>query len=204
MGLCFLRKKYAVGTISFLGMQLSEVSYSPGNHIAEELIKFPDQDLSVKQIQQFLGIVNCLREFVPNIAQDIHPLSKMLKKNPPPWSSSQTTAVQNQKKKLQNLPSLHIPSTGKRVLQTDASEKYWSAVLFEELNNTRHLCAYASGRFKDSEIHYHSTFKEILAVKNGIKKFHFYLIGHHLMVETDMSSFPKMLQFKQKMVPQLQ
>ncbi|MFQ6635906.1 hypothetical protein Gotur_021443, partial [Gossypium turneri] len=53
-------------------------------------------------------------------------------------------------------------------------------------------------------IHYHSTFKEILAVKYGITKFQFHLTGYHFLVEMDMSSFPKMLQFKQKEVPHSQ
>nr|KJB44085.1 hypothetical protein B456_007G235600 [Gossypium raimondii] len=50
-------------------------------------------------------------------------------------------------------------------LQTDASDKYWGAILFEEENGKRRLYGYKSGRFTDAEIHYHSTFKEILAVK---------------------------------------
>jgi hypothetical protein len=32
-----------------------------------------------------------------------------------------------------------------------------------------------SGSFKKSETHYHSTFKEILAIKYGIQKFEFHL-----------------------------
>ncbi|KAK8568400.1 hypothetical protein V6N12_006953 [Hibiscus sabdariffa] len=84
---------------------------------------------------------------------------------------------------------------------TDASDKYWGDVLFEEKDKRRHLCGYKSGRFSDAEIHYHSTFKEILAVKRGISKFDFHLIGHHFLVEMDMSSFPQMLKFKQKTVP---
>ena len=51
------------------------------------------------------------------------------------------------------------------------------------------------------QLHYHSTFKEILAVKHGIEKFQFHLLGHNFLVEMDMSSFPKMLQFKRKMLP---
>ncbi|PKI56587.1 hypothetical protein CRG98_023031 [Punica granatum] len=58
-----------------------------------------------------------------------------------------------------------------------------------------------SGRFKPSEQHYHSTFKEILAIINGIKKFEFHLVGYKFMAEMDISSFPKMLQFKQKQLP---
>ncbi|KAL4378433.1 hypothetical protein GQ457_02G038020 [Hibiscus cannabinus] len=172
--------------IEFLGMNLKDGRYHPGPHIAQELMKFPNENLSKKQILQFLGIVNYLRDFVPKISKYTNPLRKMLKKTPPQWSSTQTRA---------------IPSEGRRILQTDASDKYWGAILFEEKEQKRHLCGYKSGRFSDAEIHYHSTFKEILAVKKAISKFEFHLIGHHFLVEMDMSSFPQMLKFKQKSVP---
>ena len=35
------------------------------------------------------------------------------------------------------------------------------------VNGVRHLCAHASGQFKDSEKNYHVIYKEILAVKYG-------------------------------------
>ncbi|KAL4388578.1 hypothetical protein GQ457_09G008110 [Hibiscus cannabinus] len=187
--------------IEFLGMNLKEGKYQPGPHIAQELIKFPEKDLSKKQILQFLGIVNYLRDFIPKISKYTNPLRKMLKKDPPQWSNAQTKAVKILKDKLQQLPPLKIPSDGKRVLQTDASDKYWGAILFEEKDKKRQLCGYKSGRFTDAEIHYHSTFKEILAVKRAIAKFEYHLIGHHFLVEMDMSSFPQMLKFKQKTVP---
>ncbi|KAK9029790.1 hypothetical protein V6N11_026892 [Hibiscus sabdariffa] len=159
--------------IEFLGMHLKEGKYHPGPHIAQELIKFPDKDLSKKQILQFLGIVNYLRDFVQKISKYTNPLRKMLKKNPPQWSTMQSKAIKTLKNILQHLPPLKIPSDGKRILQTDASDKYWGAILFEEKDKKRHLCGYKSGRFSDAEIHYHSTFKEILAVKKAISKFEF-------------------------------
>jgi len=70
--------------------------------------------------------------------------------------------------------------------------------LFEEIDGKRHLRAYKSGKFFQAEMHYHSIFKEILAVTNEIKKFEFHLIGHHFMVEMDMASFPQMTKFKQQ------
>ncbi|KAK9032984.1 hypothetical protein V6N11_018026 [Hibiscus sabdariffa] len=187
--------------IEFLGMHLKEGKYHPGSHIAQELLKFPNKDLSKKQILQFLGIVNYLRDFVPKISKYTNPLRKMLKKEPPRWSTAQSKAIKTLKEILQKLPPLQIPSDGKRILQTDASDKYWGAILFEEKDKKRHLYGYKSGRFSDAEIHYHSTFKEILAVKKAISKFEFHLIGHHFLVEMDMSSFPQMLKFKQKTVP---
>ena len=48
------------------------------------------------------------------------------------------------------------------------------------------------------------TFKEIIAVKHGIENFQIHLLGHNFLVEMDMSSFPKMLQFKRKMLPRPQ
>ncbi|GKE63772.1 putative reverse transcriptase domain, viral movement protein, partial [Tanacetum coccineum] len=88
---------------------------------------------------------------------------------------------------------------------TDASDECWGAVLLvQDNNNKRHVCGYKSGTFKAFEQHYHSTFKEILAVKRGIEKFQLHLIRHEFQVEMDMSSFPRMLQFKRKMLPHAQ
>ncbi len=102
---------------------------------------------------------------------------------------------------MQTLPPLQIPSDGKRILQTDASDKYWGAVLLEEdTHGKRQICGYKSGSFSDSQIHYHSTMKELLAVKKAIEKFEFHLIGHHFLVETDFSGFQGMLTFKNKRV----
>ncbi|GJW66780.1 putative reverse transcriptase domain, viral movement protein [Tanacetum coccineum] len=101
-------------------------------------------------------------------------------------------------------PKQHVARITK-ILQTDASDECWGAVLLvQDNNNKRHVCRYKSGTFKASEQHYHSTFKEILAVKRGIKKFQFHLIGHEFQVEMDMYSFPYMLQFKRKMLPHAQ
>ena len=75
-------KKSSIGkeSIDFLGMVLKDDHYHPGPHIAEELTKFPDTDLNKKQIQQLLGIVNYLRDFIPKVAVHTSNLSCMLKK----------------------------------------------------------------------------------------------------------------------------
>ncbi|MBA0876142.1 hypothetical protein Goshw_002503 [Gossypium schwendimanii] len=76
-------------------MNLKDGKYQTGKHIVEELQKFPDENLSKKQVQQFLRI-----------------------------NARQTQAVKKLKEELQNLPPLQIPSEGKRILQTDKSDKY--------------------------------------------------------------------------------
>uniref|UniRef100_A0A1J3EQA9 Reverse transcriptase n=1 Tax=Noccaea caerulescens TaxID=107243 RepID=A0A1J3EQA9_NOCCA len=190
--------------IDFLGMQINNGTITLQSHLATTLLDFPDENLTKRQVQQFLGVINYVSDFIPQLSQLTRPLQKMLSKNPPLWATRQTDAVKKLKLDIQKLPTLQIPSSGTRILQTDASDKYWGAILFEEINDKRQICGYKSGRFKDSEMHYHSTFKEILAVKKAIEKFEFHLIGHKFRIEMDMSSFPKMLQFKQKMVPHQQ
>jgi len=127
--------------------------------------------------------------------------TKMLKKEPPPWGDEQTKAIRELKRIAQNPPALKIPGSGTRILQTDASDHFWGAVLLEDDGTRQQYCGHASGQFKDSEKHYHTTYKEALAVKNGIKKFDFHLRGHHFEVHMDNSSFPKILEFKNKMPP---
>ncbi|KAG8477722.1 hypothetical protein CXB51_027570 [Gossypium anomalum] len=176
-GIMLSEKKMKINKseINFLGMDIKDGRYQPQPHIAQELLKFPDENLSQKQ--------------------------KDAEEDPPPWTEKQTKAIQKIKQIAQEVPPLQIPSDGKRILQTDASDKYWGAVLLEEIDGRRRLCGYKSGKFSEAEKHYHSTFKEILAVKYGISKFQFHLKGYHFLVEMDMSSFPKMLKFKQKTVP---
>ncbi|KAH9668449.1 hypothetical protein KPL70_021422 [Citrus sinensis] len=56
-----------------------------------------------------------------------------------------------------------------------------------------------SGQFKDSEKNYHVIYKEILAVKYGIKNFEFHLISHKFLINMDNSSFPRIFHFKNKL-----
>jgi len=61
-------------------MVIKDGQYQPGPHITVELLKFSDTHLNRKQIQQFLGIVNYVRDFIPKVAIHTSQLSRMLKK----------------------------------------------------------------------------------------------------------------------------
>ncbi|KAL0455493.1 UNVERIFIED_CONTAM: polyprotein [Sesamum latifolium] len=107
-------------------------------------------------------------------------------------------ALQKLKQVCQQPIPLKIPSTGHRILQTDASNEFWGAILIEEKNGKKHFCGHASGQFKDSEKHYHAVYKEILAIKYGIKKFEFHLIGHHFTILMDNTLIPEDNGFKEQ------
>ncbi|KAH9716892.1 hypothetical protein KPL71_021626 [Citrus sinensis] len=203
-GIMLSAKKSTIATnnIEFLGMIIKDGHYQPGKHIAQELLHFPDQQLSKKQVQQFLGIINYIRDFILHVDHYTHHLSALLKKKPPEWNADHTNTVTTLKKIAQNPPPLKSITDGQRTLQTDASDDSWGAILLEEINGKEHFIAYASGQFSDTQKHYHNVFKEILAVKNGIKKFEYHLIGHRFLIHMDSSAFPNILNFKGKTVPE--
>ena len=85
-GIMLSEKKSSIGkeSIDFLGMVIKDGHYHPGPHIATELLKFLDSHLTKKKIQQFLGIVNYVRDFIPKVAVHTSHLSRMLIKQCPP------------------------------------------------------------------------------------------------------------------------
>ncbi|KAL0013805.1 hypothetical protein SO802_000874 [Lithocarpus litseifolius] len=78
-----------------------------------------------------------MSDFIPKISKYRNCLAQLLKKSPPEWNSVHTKAVQQLKKLAEKLPPLQIPGPGKRILQTDASNEYWAAALFEEIDGKR-------------------------------------------------------------------
>ena len=202
-GIMLSAKKSTIATnnIEFLGMTIKDGHYQPRKHIAQEIIHFPDQNISKRQIQQFFGIINYIRDFIPHVDHHTRQLSALLKKNPPSCNNNHTLTVTMLKQIAQNSLLLTLITDGRQILQTDASES-WGAILLEETHGKEHFIAHASGHFSDTQIHYHSVFKEILTVKYGIQKFEYHLIGHHFLVRLDNSAFPNIMNFKGKNVPE--
>jgi hypothetical protein len=91
------KSQIAQTEIDFLGMHFSQGKYQPQPHIVQELLNFPDENLTIKQIQQFLGIINYIRDFILKLAKYTSQLSLLLKKNPPPWGNRETEAVSGEK-----------------------------------------------------------------------------------------------------------
>ena len=75
------------------------------------------------------------------------------------------------------------------------------AILIEEIGGQKFYCGHAIGQFKPTEFHYHTTYKETLTVKYGIQKFDFHLRRYLFEVHLDNYSFPRILEFKNKIPP---
>ncbi|GLJ37659.1 hypothetical protein SUGI_0765090 [Cryptomeria japonica] len=71
---------------------------------------------------------------------------------------------------------LHLPRKGEKIVETDASEFCWGAVLKEKDASGKEVpVRYASGTFQGSEQRYHSTHKEILAAVKAFEQFELFI-----------------------------
>lgn len=97
----FLKKE-----IKFLGHVFSELGCQLDSSRIEAIQKLT-APTNVKQLQSVLGMVNYVRDFVPNMADLTAPLRILLKKTTAwHWSDAQETAFQHLKDILSNPPAL--------------------------------------------------------------------------------------------------
>ncbi|KAH9681064.1 hypothetical protein KPL71_026798 [Citrus sinensis] len=85
--------------------------------------KFPDKILDKTQLQRFLGSLNYVLDFCPNINRMSKPLHDRLKKNPVAWSEEHTKVVRLIKQSVKNIPCLFLANPAlPKIVETDASD----------------------------------------------------------------------------------
>ena len=80
--------------IRFLGQYITQGTITPIERSIAFADKFPDQILDKNQLQRFLGSLNYVLDFYPDINKLCKPLHDQLKKNPPKWTETHTKLVQ--------------------------------------------------------------------------------------------------------------
>ena len=146
-------------------------------------IQSMDPPKDKKELHTFLGMVNYLAPFMPNLASHTLPLRELLRDNVNyQWSPSHTRAFETLKCQISTETTLAYYDRSKPViLQVDASSKGLGAVLLQEGKPI----AFASKALTAAESRYANIERELLAVVYGCEKFHTYLYGRHFVVESD-------------------
>ncbi|KAJ9536290.1 hypothetical protein OSB04_un000538 [Centaurea solstitialis] len=179
--------------IDFLGMKIDGNGIELQSHILEKINSFPDKLVDKKQVQSFLGILNYASDFIKNLALLRKPFQDLLKKNK---VFSFDKSLENQVKKIKEyckiLPKLQLPKDNDDlILETDASENYWSGVLKKIDYNSEQekigesICRYCSGTFTDTQTRYHINEKELLAVVKSCQKLFYFLLPKKFLLRTD-------------------
>ena len=183
-GLVFNSRKCHISQkqITFFGMIFSGQGMKPDPMKIQAL-----QDLTMpqnqKQLQSFLGLVNYLQPFLPDIAAKTTFLREQVSKWD--WTPSTDSAFQQLKqwicKTLLKTTLTYYDRTQPLTLHTDASEYGLGAAL---LQNGKPI-AFASKTLTDVETRYANIERECLSVVFGLEKFHTYIYGRQITVYND-------------------
>lgn len=147
---------------------------------------------NITKSRRFLGMVNQLGKFIPNLAEMTKPLQDLVsQKNAFVWQTEQKRAFSSIKEILCSASVLSLYSPRKRtVLSADDSSYDLGAVLLQQQEDGKmHLVAYASRAMSGIETRYAQIEKEALAITWRYERFSDYLIGLEFTIETDHNSF---------------
>lgn len=168
--------------VKFLGHLFSASGLLPDPSKVEGIaaLKTPS---NIPELQRFLGSVTYLGKFIENLSQLTEPLRKLLKKDVIwHWTFDQENAFQKLKQVLASTPVLRFYDVNKSVtLSVDASSKALGAVLLQD----QQPVAYATRALTDSQTFLPQIEKEALAVRFACEKFHDYIYGKPLTIESD-------------------
>ncbi|GJP31378.1 hypothetical protein CLOM_g12018 [Closterium sp. NIES-68] len=145
---------------------------------------------NLQQLQSFLGFVNYVRRFIPNMAGLTGPLTDLLQKGTfYEWGEKQQAAFEALKNLLMSPPVLRIadPERPFEVI-TDASDIAIGAVVMQAFGNGLQPIAYESRKMQSAERNYPVHDKEMLAIVHAFKIWRCYLAGADVTVRTDHKS----------------
>jgi hypothetical protein len=178
---------FASTSVKFLGHMVSESGIIPLQKHVSAVQEFPPP-ANLKQLQQFLGMVNFYRRFLPAIARTLKPLTDLLKGNPKHlvWSDSAATAFTAAKAALIAAVRLSHPAPDAVIaLAVDASDSHVGAALQQLENHAWRPLAFFSKKLSPTECRYSTFDKELLAAYTAVRHFRFLLEGRPFRLLTD-------------------
>ena len=130
-----------------------------------------------------MGMIQYLAKFIPNLSEVSAPLRKLLENDTAwHWEEEQKQSYEQLKKLVTNAPTLKFYDVKAPVtLSVDASSEGIGAVILQDGRPV----AYGSRALTDCQRRYAQIEKELLAIVYGCEKFHQYLYGRDIKVESD-------------------
>ena len=179
--------QFSCNQLPFLGQVLTQegVKADSDKVVAIQKVATPQ---NVGDIRRFLGMVNQMGKFIPNLAEKTRPLRELLLKDSTwIWEPAQQSSFEELKKLLTSSPilALYDPSF-ETILSADASSFGLGAVLLQrQPSGDLKPVAYVSRSMTPTEQRYAQIEKEALAFTWACERLSTYLIGLRFHIETD-------------------
>lgn len=178
--------KFGVTEITFIGYRLSAAGIKP-THDKVEAVKQFRVPKTTEEVHSFLGLVNFVGKFIPDLSTVNEPLRRLLKKDVNfEWGLEQEKAFEALKRSLTSDVALAYYNVKSRTrVIADAGPVGLGAVLTQVQEMEWRVVAYASRSLTSPEKNYAQTEKEALALVWGVERFHYFLFGREFELITD-------------------
>lgn len=185
-GIKLNEEKLDVGVteVEYFGHILSSEGLKPDPAKVTAIVQMkPPQNRA--ELETILGMINYLAKFAPDLSNITTPMRKLLKKDTEfLWDSPQQESFEKVKRVITRSPGPVLTYFNPKepvTLQVDASKYGLGAALLQ----SGRPVAYASKTLTPCEINYAQIEKEMYAILFGCTRFHQYLYGREVDVESD-------------------
>ncbi|XP_055309417.1 uncharacterized protein K02A2.6-like [Sitodiplosis mosellana] len=178
--------KFGRTAIDFYGHILSDAGIKPKHDKVKAVQEFRVPK-NAEEVRSFIGLVNYVGKFIPNLATISEPLRQLTKRGVRfEWGREQQLAFDTFKDRLtDNLLLGYYNVKCRTQLIADASPVGLGAVLTQFQKGENRVIAYASRSLTEPELNYAQTEKEALALVWAVERFTYYLYGREFELVTD-------------------
>ena len=174
--------------VTFFGAEYSALGMHPDPKKVQGITEMT-APMEKQQLQSFLGMVNYMGTFIPNLSHHTELLRAMLKKdNVFHWEEQQTQSFQNIKAliaKANEMPLRYYDRMKPVKVHADASLRGLGACLIQEFKGEDQPIAFASKSLTDAETRYANIERELLAIVFACQRFSTYLLGRSFIAGSD-------------------
>ena len=174
--------RFRQNQVTYVGHVLSDEGAKPDDEKIRA-VRDMEPPTCKKELQTFLGFVQYLGKFVPNLSEVSAPLRELLQKTTEwYWDVAQENSFRRLKQLVTQAPVLRYYDPAKELtLTVDASSKGLGAAIVQD----GQPIAYASRAMTTAQQNYAQIEKEALAIAFGCTRFHQFVYGRNVTVESD-------------------
>eukprot|EP00731_Ephydatia_muelleri_P000767 Em0001g767a len=166
-------------SVEYLGHHISADGIRPAEG-KKRAIEDAPRPQNVGQLRSFVGLLNYYGKFLPNMADILAPLYRLLRKGASwCWEAEQDAAFNHAKQQLSSFSQRRIQGFWKGGSNNYIHKRGWLK------DGSERPIAYASRTLAPAEAKYSQIEKEGLAIIFGVKKFHQYLVGRSFTIYSD-------------------
>ncbi|EIE78870.1 hypothetical protein RO3G_03575 [Rhizopus delemar RA 99-880] len=176
-------------SVRLLGFVVNTTGTKVDRNKLTNVQNWPIPNQSHKHVQQFMGLINYFRDYVPMISRVAEPITRLSNavNIRELWTDEQTNSFNALKAILQSNLVLHYPDLNKKFfVATDASLYGVAAVLYQkdELQRDKYI-SFVSSSLTPSQRRWSTTKRELYAIILALKKYRKFLWGKHFTIYSD-------------------